>query len=350
MRVTHVGRIAILLTSIALLPSFGLATASPWMPPDTAGDVSRIRSGVSARQTLLRTAVVISQVSETRKFEEIEDQRHADRVARVHEQHEIQLREARALAADAARLEQISQQKAYQLEEAESLRLLEKLDSSVRLRRTVTLDLPNGLARHDDEDLRDVAALAREHNLSHDRRLTLDKTGSVIQRRDGNEVRILPPAAGRFAMVMPGQTFKLETELMHLGVLPSRFVDGSFNLTARSLPDQGLVELTGRSRSDGPPDFVATLAPTEDYALRAMVVYHDGRAAWEIHNADFRFEGGLFIPYETRRLVHYQIAGFLTEQRRVMRAEINLLLPNGEATFQVPEDVRLIDATGTQSH
>jgi len=279
-------------------------------------------------------------VRETRKFSPEEK-----RVQRIQESLETNERAVQAAAAAGvpqAQLQRMEAATAGQIDQIDAVLAVEVANAKTVIRRTTTLDLPGRRVRRDDEDLRDLETLAREHSLDQWQRMSLTRTQSIIANGDKPQI-VLHPHVNRLATILPSRRLQPQHELRNLGVIPAWVFEGNYELEYRAPGDAKEVQIVGREPGAGPSTIVVNVAPDLAFAMTGYTIYKDDKVVEEWGASDFRAVSGVFIPFKTRHALSYSRPGEYIAEREVEQVRINEPLPDGDATFAIPKDYRVSD-------
>ncbi len=224
------------------------------------------------------------------------------------------------------------------LPQIERAPLLSTLQSNAEFSRVAARDLAGGRAHVNEADLRDVAAIAAEHQLSESERATVSRTGRRIVTAEGT-MRIQD--AERIAVRIPVRLSDVQ-QWRALGRLSPRILE--HRLVRRPSDDARSVIFDVYDRGDASVRlFDVELDPTRDSVVTRMRTYN---AAGDMVNRfqamDYRRVDGYWIPFQTvDDRAKKGVVKLSREARQVEAVEIN---PRIDASaFAVPESYHLID-------
>lgn len=341
---SHQGLLVLGLGCVLLMPVPAATAGEDQVGPLRDLTVEKLRLVNQANRDALGTAVVQETVSELYRERPGQDQEAADRVTRAY----LQMREdlinlAIGAGADERTLERIHETYEARLNSVDGAVVVWRLNRNTRVARTRAVDFGLGQARYDDDDLRDLEALAAKHGLSEDdRRYNLSKTLSEILKPDGS-VLLVP--AGELAALRTLPRFNQDEEALHFGIVPSWVFDAAEQLKLRTVraDNQTCVELTGPVAGQCASKVVVELRPEYEYRLTRLTTYDEnGEVAKDFRASGYRPVDGLLVPFETKlRRAGHGFADYFVRQRTVKSVRVNQGIEPGR--FKIPAGYHVQD-------
>lgn len=216
-----------------------------------------------------------------------------------------------------------------------------RLNKTILLSRKRTIDFGGARARLDDADLRDVARMVREHNLTERERNQLDQT--QVRIIDAQRNAALSP--GGAAFVTGIDRFNPATEHLLLGIIPARYFEVGLEFSVRDVQDDGhaALELTGRRPNDSFDRVRATLRPDRDYRFTRLATFNDnGGLSQSIAADSYQQTSGRWVPFHTRdERALRGVTDYRVDERLVSQVVINAATP--DELFTIPETYNVTD-------
>lgn len=307
--------------------------------------LEKLRALNAANREAVATATLELTVSETYRErpggEQAARERMTDALLRTRE---TVLESAVNSGASERALERIQRDFDERLEAVGAAMVVRHLNQDVRVARTSRIDFAMRQARFDDQDLRDLVALAAQQGLDEDQRqYNLSQSQSHILKDDQSVTLV---RAGNLAVVRASPRFDADLEGAQLGIIPDWVFRGHLKLTLRTVRgDAGSVtlELSGRKAGANAPDFLLELRPEYGYRFTRMVNYgENGEVHRELRASDYRAVDGVMVPFKTQMCrAAYNIPDYHARLQELKSARINQ--PFEAGIFEIPADYQVQD-------
>lgn len=316
-----------------------LATAARTADPTAEALREQNRQNLSNVRT-----IVLEERVELRRTVPLEARR-AQEVTAIEDARNFSVRRAVAAGESEERIQQIHDQMDGRYESVEDSLLIEKLNAMSAVRRTTTIDRVLQRIRRDDDDLRDLTKLAKEHRLGQGQLTSLDRTCSLISLAGKPEVQLHTPRVGKLATTNRRPQVSFSREESQLGALPERLFSEDYSLEVRTA-DAKQFRIIGMNKASGLRVYEATVDSERGNAMTELRIFDSGGDLIEIFTAsDFRRVDGVWLPFETRTEYPAEPIAPTVIERHVRSARINPTI--SDALFAPPSDYRVVDLTGT---
>lgn len=290
----------------------------------------------------IHTIVVKQTVVATRKERPGEQEKSREYLTHwAEEQNRLQTLAAAGAGPDAS--ERIQREQAERLASVDAAVRAWRLNKSVKVARTKSIDFAKGRARRDDRDLRDLERLASDNGLPPWCMGNLTRSASHILAPDRSTD--LKSETQR-AVVLPQPRFDARGERLALGIIPAPvFDDGTLLLDVASHgrgsgPD---IEVVGRDAKDGRKVLCFAVRPEFGYRLTRWTVYgSDEEPLEDLTASEFKQVDGVFVPFRSE--LHrsaYGIPSYHVERTTVESVHVNVAL--ADDLFEIPAGYRVQD-------